>query len=311
MIATSNKPTVSIVVTTKNEEKNIECCLESIANQTWKFTEIIVVDNFSTDMTTQIAKRHTNNVFSVGPERSAQRNFGLITKASGYFGMFIDADMILSPNLVADCVEFSTRSNSIGLHVEEVILGTKRLARIRRFERSFYSGTVVDGVRFFSLDAFKSINGFDTDMPPGPEDWDLDKRLKQLGKISMLPVESPTDTDPRFVLYAKSRGAQIGPKFSGILHNESEQSLARYLDKKTYYSPSMSFYSQKWPKDSDVRKQLGFFYRYCLVFVESGKWRKIPRYPMLFIQMMILRLLVGVNYLSVRLLRRSDKPGIY
>lgn len=311
MIGNSIKPTVTIVVTTKNEEKNIESCLESIANQTWKFTEIIVVDNFSTDRTTEIAKRYTNNVFTVGPERSAQRNFGLITKATGNFGMFIDADMTLSPNLVADCVEFSIRSNSIGLHIEEVILGTKRLARIRRFERSFYSGTVVDGARFFSIDAFISINGFDTDMPPGPEDWDLDKRLKQLGKISMLPVKSPTDIDPRFVLYAKSRGASINQKFTGILHNESEQSLTRYLEKKTYYSPSMSFYSQKWPEDPDVRKQLGFFYRYFLVFTESGKWRKILRYPILSTQMIILRLLVGINYLSVRLLRRSNKPGIY
>ena len=79
MIGNSIKPTVTIVVTTKNEEKNIESCLESIANQTWEFTEIIVVDNFSTDRTTEIAKRYTNNVFTVGPERSAQRNFGLIT----------------------------------------------------------------------------------------------------------------------------------------------------------------------------------------------------------------------------------------
>jgi hypothetical protein len=225
--------------------------------------------------------------------------------------MFVDADMILSPNLVADCVEFSLRNNSIGLHIEEIVLGTKQLARIRRFERTFYSGTVVDGVRFFPIAAFTSIGGFDTEMPPGPEDWDLDKRLKQLGKLSMLPVDSSSNVYSSFVLQAKSRGAKISSSFSGILHNESEQSLRRYLEKKIYYSPSMSFYSQKWPNDPDLRKQLGFFYRYFLVFVENKKWRKLLRHPILSLEMIVLRFLVGVNYLFVQLFRKSNKPGIY
>ena len=38
-------PLVSVVVTTKNEEKNIEDCLKSILAQTYKNIEIIVVDN--------------------------------------------------------------------------------------------------------------------------------------------------------------------------------------------------------------------------------------------------------------------------
>ena len=40
---------VSVVVTTKNEEKNIENCLKSIQLQTWTNIEIIVVDNNSSD----------------------------------------------------------------------------------------------------------------------------------------------------------------------------------------------------------------------------------------------------------------------
>ena len=72
-------PLVSIVVTTKNEEKNIENCLNSIKNQNYPQNkiEIIVVDNNSIDKTKQIALRYTDKVYNFGPERSAQRNFGV------------------------------------------------------------------------------------------------------------------------------------------------------------------------------------------------------------------------------------------
>ena len=39
--------------------------------------EIIVVDNNSTDRTKEIVARYTEKVYNFGPERSAQRNFGV------------------------------------------------------------------------------------------------------------------------------------------------------------------------------------------------------------------------------------------
>ena len=56
----SNKDAiVSIVITTKNEQDNIENCLLSILNQTYprNLMEIIVVDNYSTDKTKKISKK--------------------------------------------------------------------------------------------------------------------------------------------------------------------------------------------------------------------------------------------------------------
>ena len=69
-------PLVSVIVTTKNEEKNIANCLKSIKNQTYKNIEIIVVDNNSDDRTKEIAGKYTDKVFNHGPERSALRNLG-------------------------------------------------------------------------------------------------------------------------------------------------------------------------------------------------------------------------------------------
>ena len=70
-------PVVSIIVTTRNEEKKIGACLESILQQSMLPLEMIVVDNFSEDKTTVIAQEYGAKVFQLGPERSAQRNYGV------------------------------------------------------------------------------------------------------------------------------------------------------------------------------------------------------------------------------------------
>ena len=51
----------SIVVPTKNEEKNIKKCLESIINQKKLSIEIIIIDGYSTDKTIIISKKIKKN----------------------------------------------------------------------------------------------------------------------------------------------------------------------------------------------------------------------------------------------------------
>ena len=290
---------MSVVITTKNEEKNIENCLKSIQLQTWTNIEIIVVDNNSSDKTKEISRRYTELVFDKGPERSAQRNHGLIDIATGVYGMFIDADMILTPNLIEACVNEFSNHAPIALHIEEIVLGNGRLARARRFERSFYSGTCIDGVRFFRLDDFKKIGGFDVALPPGPEDWDLDKRFKQIGELYLVNTGRSVE-NWLLDIFIDGRGATRPETLAGIFHNEDEQSLSRYLAKKSYYSGSMNPYKKKWPGDPDVIKQLGFRYRYMTVFVERGGWRKSVRHPILFLNILGLRVLVGFLFLYER-----------
>ena len=100
-------PLVSVIITTKNEEKNIENCLKSILEQSYKNIEIIVVDNNSTDKTKEIvsviaSRRQADHsschsrvggnpeslkikLFNHGPERSAQRNYGVEQFNGKYF----------------------------------------------------------------------------------------------------------------------------------------------------------------------------------------------------------------------------------
>ncbi|MHB1679015.1 MAG: glycosyltransferase family 2 protein [bacterium] len=77
-------PLVSVIITTKNEEKNIGMCLKSIKSQSYQNIEIIVVDNQSSDKTKEIAAKFTNLIYDKGPERSAQRNYGVSVSRGEY-----------------------------------------------------------------------------------------------------------------------------------------------------------------------------------------------------------------------------------
>jgi GT2 family glycosyltransferase len=147
--------------------------------------------------------------------------------------------------------------------------------RVRDFERQFYTGTVIDAVRIVRADIFVKIGGFDETLT-GPEDWDLDKRVRQLGKVGVL--------DSR-----KGR----------IYHHEGRFSLSKYLQKKNYYVRNFDRYIKKWGKsDPDIKKQFNPYYRTARVFIEKGRWKKFIRHPGLAMGVYLLRFGVGIVYLT-------------
>lgn len=298
---------MSVVVTTKNEQRNIETCLRSILSQTYSQVEIIVVDNGSVDRTEEIARKYTDKFFNKGPERSAQRNYGMMVAAAGQYVMYVDADMILPPDLIDACVKRISKGDCVALHIPEVVLGKSFLSRVRRFERSFYDGTVIDAARFFSRDIFVYIGGFDEKLT-GPEDWDIDKKLKQLGRIVLLNnVPAGFLGQWEFSNFILERGVDPVQNRATIFHNESDFQFWPYLRKKNYYSKGIEIYTKKWGcDDPDIRRQVGFFYRYFRIFLENGKWKKIIRNPLLALGMYGLRIAVGSVYLFKKILRVSS-----
>lgn len=87
---------ISVVIITKNEEKNITRCLDSLK---W-CDEIIIIDDNSTDKTTEIAKKYKTKIYThaLDSNFSAQRNLGL-TKARNDWVLFVDSDEVVSDAL--------------------------------------------------------------------------------------------------------------------------------------------------------------------------------------------------------------------
>ncbi len=286
-------PLVSVVLATKNEEENIENCLRSIKKQTYPDIEIIVVDFNSTDKTRMIARKYTTRIFQLNKVmdlkktknfRGAQINLG-VKKSKGTLVFFPDADMTFDKDLIQESVDLIGKYRYSAVYIPEVIVGNGIFGRIRNFERSFYNMTCIDVVRIVKKDIFLRIGGFDEEhIQFGPDDWDFMKKLKK--KHPQLTITK-----------------------NKIYHHEERLPIKTYLTKKLKYSTTFNSYSDKWGKDDqDVKKQLGFYYRFFGVFTEQGKWKKLLRHPLLTIGMYFLRMLVGLGHLkSFRLYAKINK----
>lgn len=108
---------VSIIVPVYNGEKYIKRCLQSLIDQTYENTEIIVIDDGSADASGTIcdeyALRHQS--FRVFHERnagvSAARNKGMV-HAEGAYITFVDADDYLDKNMISRLVTLLEETKS-------------------------------------------------------------------------------------------------------------------------------------------------------------------------------------------------------
>jgi len=103
---------ISVVIPTYNEEQCLPKLLESLKCQSYKDFEIIVADNNSIDKTRELAKKAGVKIVNGGlPSRG--RNCGAKV-ASGDWLLFLDADVILSPNFLEEaCAEIEKRQLAV------------------------------------------------------------------------------------------------------------------------------------------------------------------------------------------------------
>lgn len=187
---------VTIVVPTRNSQRTIRSCLESIKRQTYP-CRIVVIDNDSDDETVRIARNIADVVLDGGPERSAQRNQGAAVLPAAVFG-FIDSDMVLATGIVGEAVA-AIQSGAGAVIVPERTIGQGYWAHVRAFERSFYVGSdALEAARFYSQSVFESVGGFDENLT-GPEDWDL--TVEARNRAPVVRISSMIDHDEGHVRY--------------------------------------------------------------------------------------------------------------
>lgn len=91
-----NVEKLSAIIVALNEEINIETCLKSLQ---WVDEIIVVIDDRTTDRTEEIARFYTSHVFvQEWQGYSGSKNFAL-SKATGDWIFWIDADEEVTPNL--------------------------------------------------------------------------------------------------------------------------------------------------------------------------------------------------------------------
>lgn len=116
----NNFPKVSILIPTYNREKIILETLNSAVNQTYKNTEVIVVDNKSTDNSYEIiknfAKLHPNvkvyqNEENIGPVKNWRR---CLDYATGEYSKILWSDDLIAPDFIEKTLPYLIDHEDVG-----------------------------------------------------------------------------------------------------------------------------------------------------------------------------------------------------
>jgi GT2 family glycosyltransferase len=182
---------ISVIVPVYNGGQTLAACLRALQNQTHPPSEVIVVDDGSTDDSAVIAAQFGVTVLSqtkAGP--AAARNLGAQV-ASGDILLFTDADCSPASNWVERMLEPFADPEVVGAKGEYRTCQSELVARFvqqeyqDRYDRMAGQSSV-DFVDTYSAayrrDVFRGTGGFDTTFPTASvEDQELSFRLAEQG----------------------------------------------------------------------------------------------------------------------------------
>lgn len=110
------KPLISIIVPVYNAEKYLSMCVESIRSQTYENTEILLIDDGSTDKSKMICDSYANKdkrikvIHTSNGGVSKARNIG-IQESKGSYISFVDSDDIIEPNFISKLFSLLSKGN--------------------------------------------------------------------------------------------------------------------------------------------------------------------------------------------------------
>lgn len=177
---------ISIIIPTLNEANSIEQTIFNLINN--RQTEIIVVDGGSRDDTAQIARTAGARVMTSGSSKAKQMNAGAAT-ATGDILLFLHADTHLPENF-GDCVRSALGREGVcagafALGIDSDAGGLRIIEKVANWRSRIFQMPYGDQALFVSRKIFNQIGGY----PHYPimEDFEFVRRLKKMGKITILP----------------------------------------------------------------------------------------------------------------------------
>ncbi len=185
---------ISIIIPTLNESENIKATLVSTQSST--NVEVIVVDGGSEDNTVDIAESLGVKVIAGYKNRARQMNAGAMN-ATGDILLFLHADTLLPANFDAmirtALQQPSTVAGAFALRINAPDIGLRLVELGVKYRSKLFKMPYGDQAIFITKDKFKDIGGFPE--LAIMEDFEFIRNLKDLGKITFIPV--PVITSPR------------------------------------------------------------------------------------------------------------------
>lgn len=194
---------ITIIIPTYNREKVIKNAIKSVLNQSYQNFEIVIVDDGSTDSTTQTITKVINQdsriIYIKHPSNlgsQAARNTG-IKSAKGDWITFLDSDDQLLPNSIKLRLDLALQKQVKVVHSECYVIysdNNKLLFGVPPLEGRIYPNLLsapgpVFPALFVLKDAFEKINYLDEKIVAYQE-WDTVIRLAKYYEFAF--VSEPT-----------------------------------------------------------------------------------------------------------------------
>jgi len=135
----------------------------------------------------------------------------------------LDSDLVLSNDVVEECVVKTRLTGAAGAIVPQISFGKGLWARCKSLEKLSYLGSdLIESVHFVRRDVFLDLGGYDELIAGGGEDWDFPIRLREHGY----------------------KVVRVSPF---AYHDEGNLKLAATVMKKYYYGKTVPHYLRKYP----------------------------------------------------------------
>jgi glycosyltransferase involved in cell wall biosynthesis len=189
---------VSVIIPAHNEEKFIGETLKAVLKQDYPDFEVIVVDNASSDKTSEVVSTF-RNVTLVYESRKGllwAREAGR-KQATGDIIVSTDADCLPHPEWLSDGIKHFTADHIVAvtgpcdfhdggaLFRNGTLIFQKTVYPFfnRMFQEFRFGAVLIGGNNFVRASALKAIGGYNTSIPFYGEDTDTAKRLSKHGTL--------------------------------------------------------------------------------------------------------------------------------
>lgn len=224
MTWSNNKPIASAILATYNSEQTIIAALSSLLTQTIEI-EIIVVDDGSTDKTSEILKQFPDIICLKQPHSgpAKARNLGA-SHASSKILLFVDADMTFAPDYVETLIEPILKNKVVGTYsvAERVANWESLLARCWNIQEGW-----ADKLRFppnppkYGTD-YRAILKSEFDRVGGFDDMGYTDTWSLFNKLGIKPLATQAvcyhkNPDTMAAVYRQARWTAKRPYKHGYL----------------------------------------------------------------------------------------------